>query len=51
MPWIFVDSSNDLVPDSYWHPAKFLNRLTLIREAYDFFQEMPFLLVVIKKLA
>lgn len=40
MPWIFVDSSNDLVPDSYWHPAKFLNRLTLIREAYDFFLEM-----------
>ena len=28
---------DDLVPDSYWHAAKFLNRLTLIREAFDYF--------------
>lgn len=37
VPWIFADSSDDVVPDSYWNPAKFLNRLTLIREAYDYF--------------
>ena len=28
---------DDLVPDSYWHAAKFLNRLALIREAFDYF--------------
>lgn len=39
-PWIFVDSVSDIVPDAYWSASKFVARVSLIREAFDFFCEV-----------
>jgi len=33
--WVFVDSVSDLVPDALWPAAKFAQRVTLVREAYQ----------------
>jgi len=37
VPWIFVDSVSDIVPDAFWSISKFMGRMSLLRNAFDCF--------------
>jgi len=37
VPWIFVDSVSDIVPDAFWSTSKFMGRVSLLLNAFDCF--------------